>query len=308
MSGASVETRRIAVLGPGAVGGFLAALAVRRGHRVTAVARPETCRRLQEHGLGLRSPALGDIRVRLEAVPRLEEPVDLLLVATKAPGLDRALERVPAHAVEDGVVVPLLNGVEHVARLRARYGPRIAPGTIGAVELKRSGPGEIEHTTPGARIEIASRDLSAARLEAVAGLLRDLGIQVQVRADEAEVLWGKLVRLNALACTTAASDRPLGELRSDRVWWSRIRGCVREGVAVARAEGLESSCEEVLARIAELPESLGTSLQRDVNAGRPSELDAIAGALVRAGARHGLDCPTVVELIDRVTARQEGRA
>jgi 2-dehydropantoate 2-reductase len=110
------------------------------------------------------------------------------------------------------------------------------------------------------------------------------------------VLWSKLVRLNALACTTSAYDLPLGAIRDTPGLRADLEACVAEGAAVARAEGAAISAGDVLGELEEAHAQLGSSMQRDVASGREPELDAIPGAVLRAGARHGLACPTIARL------------
>src|SRR5579862_1190333 len=131
---------RIAILGPGGVGGFLAGALDRAGTEVVLVAREESAAIIAERGLVVESARLGDFTAHPRAVPRLAEPVHVLLVATKATGLREALERI---AEAPPLVVPLLNGRDHLAVLRERFGAaRVAAGTI-RIESDRPEPGRI---------------------------------------------------------------------------------------------------------------------------------------------------------------------
>jgi 2-dehydropantoate 2-reductase len=268
------------------------------------VARESTAETIARDGIVVQSAVLGDFSARPAAVARLAEPVDVLLVATKAAALEDALARVDA-AVEPGVVVPLLNGFDHMALLRERFGARVAAGTIRVQAERLSGPPT--RVVQGGRflfVELASADAGLRiRLEALAALLTAAGVENRVRDDEARILWGKLVRLNALACMTAAYDAPFGATRSDPERWAQLEACVREGVAVARAEGAELDPAVVLGEFEVIHDGFGTSMQRDVAAGREPELDAIAGAVLRAGARHGIACPTIAALAARIAER-----
>jgi 2-dehydropantoate 2-reductase len=116
-------------------------------------------------------------------------------------------------------------------------------------------------------------------------------------------MWSKLARLCALALTTSASDRPIGYVRSDPRWRSALEGAIKETVAVANADGASLRAQDTLAELDAAHAELGSSMQRDIAAGRPTELDAIAGAVLRAGQRHGLRCPTVQWLAERVALR-----
>ena len=286
----------VAVLGPGGVGGFLAGALARAGVPVTVVAREDTAAAIARDGLHLQSVRLGTFTVHPPAVAALETPVDVLVVAVKAPALGTSLERIRADA---GLVVPLLNGVEHVAALRERFGDRAVAASI-RIAAERTHPGHVVHTSPFSRIELAPPSQQA---DAFAHTLRGAEVPAQVLASEADVLWSKLVRLNALALTTAASGTPIGAVRSHPRWRLLLEGAVDETAAVARAEGAAVDAHAVLADLAELQAGQTSSLARDVEQGGDTELDAIGGAVLRAGARHGIACPAVEELVERVEQR-----
>jgi 2-dehydropantoate 2-reductase len=294
----------IAILGPGGVGGLLAAALARSGADVTVVARESTAEAIARDGIVVQSTALGDFGARPAAIARLTEPVDALLVATKAAALEDALARVEAGA-EPGLVVPLLNGFDHMALLRERFGARVAAGTI-RVQAERPAPGRVVQNGSFLFVELAS-DAAAlrSRLDALGAALQAAGIETRVSHDksEARILWGKLVRLNTLACMTAAYDAPFGAIRADPARWAELEACVREGTAVARAEGAEIDPAVVFGEFEVLHDGFGTSMQRDVAAGREPELNAIAGAVLRAGARHRIACPTIASLAARIAAR-----
>src|SRR4030088_1958362 len=104
---------RHAVLGAGGVGGLVGAALARAGNPVTLVVRDGS----HPHKLRVESTKLGDFEVHVQVVTRLEEPVDVLWITTKATQLEAALPSAPAGPVK-GTAVPLLNGIDHVARLR----------------------------------------------------------------------------------------------------------------------------------------------------------------------------------------------
>ncbi len=291
----------IAILGPGGVGGFLAGALARAGKAPTVVARESTVEAIIAGGLEVRSVRLGDFTAHPAALARLEQPVEVLIVATKATVLPAALERVVA---PPALVVPLLNGLDHMALLRHRFAPdTVAAGTI-RVEADRVAPGQIVQSSPFLRVELAADDPALhPAVERLAEVLRSADIPVEVGPSEAQVLWSKLVRLSALACTTSASDRPIGFIRSDPTWRAVLEDCIAEASAVANADGAHI---DPVARLAELDDAhpeLGSSMQRDIAAGAEPELDAIAGAVLRAGHRHGIPCPTMTRLAEQIAQR-----
>lgn len=292
---------KIAVLGPGGVGGFVAAALARSGTDVVVVAREQTAELIAGGGLAVSSAVLGDFTARPAVGTQLDRPIDFLLVATKATALAEALARV---RTAPGLVVPLLNGLEHMQLLRARFGQAgVAAGVI-RIESDRPTAGEIVQTSPSVRVDLAADDPALGdRVAALAAVVEDAGLGVLVGSSERQILWSKLARLNALALTTSASDRPVGFVRADPRWRSALEGAISETAAVANADGARIDPGETLAELDQAHAELGSSMQRDIAAGREPELDAIAGAVLRAGARHGLRCPTVTWLAGRVAER-----
>jgi 2-dehydropantoate 2-reductase len=291
----------IAVLGPGGVGGLVAGALDRAGTPVTVIAREPTAELIAKRGLRVSSVRLGNFTACPRAVARLQEPVDALVIATKAIGLREALERM---AAPPALVLPLLNGLDHLAVLRARFGEQtVVAGTI-RVEADRPEPGVVVHTSPFLRIDMASAHAAARPgMEALAAKLNAAGIPARVEESEPQVLWGKLVRLNALACTTSAFDKLLGEILATPELRSELVGAIEEGCAVAAAEGAAIDAADPLGELSAAHPTLGSSMQRDIAAGRPPELDAIPGAVLRAAARHGVECPTIERLVAMIAKR-----
>ncbi len=282
----------IAVLGPGGVGGLLAAALARAGEDVVVIAREPTAELIARGGIEVRSVRLGDFVAHPRATARLRHRVDALFLATKATGLQAALDRIEA---PPELVIPLLNGLDHMASLRDRF-DHVVAGTI-RVESDRPEPARIVQSSPFLRVDLATDDpVLAPALKRLGDMLQRAGVPARVEGNEAQVLWSKLVRLNALACTTSATGRPVGFIRADPQWRAALKGCIEEAAAVARAEGAEIDPAQGLAELDEAHAALGSSMQRDIAAGREPELDAIAGAVLRAGDRHGLKCETIARL------------
>jgi 2-dehydropantoate 2-reductase len=121
-------------------------------------------------------------------------------------------------------------------------------------------------------------------------------------------MWGKLVRLNALALMTSAYDLPLGPVRTTPELRDQLEACVREAAAVAAADGADVDPAVTMGELEDAHAELRTSMQRDIAAGVEPELDAIAGSVLRAGGRHGIACPTIERLAERVAERVAERA
>jgi 2-dehydropantoate 2-reductase len=298
---------KVAVLGPGGVGGLLAGVLQRAGTEVIVVARDSTVAAIEQGGLRVSSVMFGELAVHPRAVSLLEEPVDALIGATKAAGLNGALERI---ACEPTVVLPLLNGLDHLVALRERF----AAGSVLAgairVESDRPEPGVVVHTSPFLLVDMACVDASfGPAMQQLAGALSQADVPVRAgwpvtERSEAQVMWSKLVRLNALACTTSAYDKLLGEILATPRLRADLVGAIEEASAVAKAEGAEDvDPTTAVAELEAAHDTLGSSMQRDIAAGREPELDAIPGSVLRAAARHGLRCPTIERLVAMIAER-----
>jgi 2-dehydropantoate 2-reductase len=288
---------RHAVLGAGGVGAFLGAALARSGRDVLLLMREES---LARYGgvVHVESVLLGDFEAELAAAPTLEGPVDVVWVATKATQLADALKRVPEAAAEDSVIVPLLNGLDHVELLRRRFGPtRVLPASI-TIESERVEPGLVRQLSRFASVTLSP----APKVEDLRDELVDGGIAASVGESEASVLWGKLALLAPIALTTTLRGSELGGVVADPVWRRRLEGCVREVAAAAGEDGVVLDPEAMIARIESIPPEVRSSMQKDREAGRPTEIDAIGGSVLRAAARHGLDAPVTEALVDGIRA------
>ncbi|WP_320781975.1 2-dehydropantoate 2-reductase [Streptomyces sp. CRN 30] len=291
----------VAVLGPGGVGGLLAALLARTGHHVLCLAGPDTARALHDHGLRVRSGRFGDFTARVETAAELREPVDACLITVKHTSLDAALERVPPRSLgATGLVVPLLNGVEHPEPLRARYGAdRVAPGVI-RVESTRVAPGVIEHGSPFVQVDLTGDALPPGRLGPLAQALEGAGVSTRVLRGEQAALWAKMAFLAPLALLSTRYGRTVGDLRTHHR--EELTALVEELATVSRACGAPADPAEAVRRYDGFPAAMKSSMQRDAEAGRPLELDAIGGAVLRAAHRHGVPVPVAERLVRELRA------
>ncbi|HET7465208.1 MAG TPA: 2-dehydropantoate 2-reductase [Candidatus Dormibacteraeota bacterium] len=280
---------RFAVLGPGGVGGLLAALLARAGDSVVVLHDTPL------HEVRVESARFGDFTAQVETSPRLSEPVDAVLVTVKATQLEPAMRRVPVDALGAALVIPFLNGIDHVELLRGVYpSASVVPATI-RIESTKVGAGVIRQTSPFALVEIGSRG------EAVASRLTAAGLDVKIVDDEHAMLWSKLAVLAPMALLTTHERANVGGVRERR--HDDLEGLVREFAAVARAEGVAIDPEVNLGFIEKTPAAMETSMQRDQAAGRPLEIDALGGALLRRAAKAGVDVPVTKRLVEELRAR-----
>jgi 2-dehydropantoate 2-reductase len=273
----------------GGIGGLLAAALARVGASCVVLLRPETLADYPGR-ITVKSTVLGDFAIDVAATATLDREIDVLWIATKATQLQEALALAPPERVGNATVIPLMNGVDHVALLRDRY-PTVTAGAI-RVESERLPPAQVRQSSPFLRVELAGA-------EPVAAELRRAGIESRVRDDERSLLWDKLAFLAPIALATTAFDAPLGAVRDDE----RYNGCRAEALAIATAEGAQIDEGALFALQQAAPSEMRSSMQKDVATGREPELDAIAGPIIRGSQRHTIPVPNTNELVRLVKTR-----
>lgn len=295
------EPISVAVLGPGGVGGLVAALMARAGDSVQVLAGDDTSRAIERDGLRVESARFGNFTARVKTATRLAGPVDVCFVTVKATHLGEALKRVPPDVVGEGLLIPLLNGIEHIDHLREAYPQAAVVAATIRIETAKVGPGLIRHSSPFALVDIAPSAATRSRVELVAEHLKSAGFDVRLRDDERAMLWDKLALLEPMALLTTHERAPVGVIRTKRR--EDAIALISEVTTVARAEGAAIDTEAVLKMMDSVPESMESSMQRDQAAGRPLELDALGGAVLRSAARAGVPVPVTRRLVDELRER-----
>ncbi len=291
---------RIAIVGAGGVGGVLAGLLARAGGTdLVVVARGAHADAIRRDGLRIDSP-LGAFTVRVDVVgdPATAGPVDAALVAVKAWQVAEVAPRLAPLLAGRGVAVPLQNGVDAAGRLAAALGDERVAGGLVAVLAWIERPGVVRYVGGAPRLRIGERGPAgrpppvlrsegegrSPRLEALAGALRGAGIAVEVVADIEAATWEKFLLIEPWGAVAAAARAPWGVVRSVPETRALHVAAAEELAAVARARGVAIAADAVARTLAFLdgvtPEAIA-SMQRDLGAGRPSELDDQTGAVVR---------------------------
>src|SRR5215469_3394700 len=287
------------ILGAGAIGGLVATALSSLGEDVTLIVRHEKLA-AQPTTLTSTSPT-GTISAPVKLVSRLTEHADVLWIATKTYQLDDALVSIE---VVPRIIVPLLNGIDHIAVLRGRYGhDRVVPATI-AVEAERSSRGHYVHQTP-VRLNLAAS--GEPMLAEIVTRLQGLGWSCRFIANENTLLWSKLCFLEPFALVTAASGKNNGEIQADAQWKAKLEAAVREACTVATKEGAEVDAAKILVAYPSGPPTMRASMAKDLAAGRQLELDGIAGPVLRAAFRHRIQVPTTSSLVGVIEEAEKAR-
>jgi 2-dehydropantoate 2-reductase len=284
-----------AILGPGGVGGLVGALLAQAGETVRLIVRPGSVE-YYPHELSLKNRS-GTFSAPVSVASTLTQPTDVLWITVKATDLLLALESISSSA-EVRVVVPLLNGIDHIAILRERFGyNKVVPATI-AVEAERVAPGQIVWRSPFARLSVSSagRKILSTTVEKLAAS----GFECRFIDDENTLMWSKLVFLAPFALSTTAAGAACGQIISHPSHSLELRELVFEACSVAMASGANVHANEILDLFKKVPAEMRSSMQKDVEQGNPPELDAIAGPILRAGEHFGISVPTTKRLVQQI--------
>ncbi len=305
---------RIAVFGTGGVGGYFGARLAQAGHDVTFIARGDHLRAIQEKGLKVES-ILGDVHIhpaQATHAPGEVGPVDVVLVATKAWQLPETAKAMKPLVGEETTVVPLLNGVEAPDILAETLGPKPVLGGLCKISAFKAGPGLIRHV--GVEPEVIFGELDGSLTPRVKRLQQAFaacrGVKVTVPPDIRAAMWFKMTFIAAFSAVGAATRAPAGVIRSLPETRRLLEEAMREIVAVAWALGVNlprNAADQGMAIIDGTEPHVTASMQRDIMEGRPSELEAQTGAVVRLGRKAGVPTP-VNDFLYAVLLPQERRA
>lgn len=288
---------RIAIFGAGAVGAYVGGRLAQTGVPVAFLARGDHLHALARLGVRVDSPQ-GDFVVRPWLVtddPTAVGIVDVVIVGVKTWQLPEVARALPALVGPDTCVVPLQNGVEAPTQLAQHVGAQAVLGGCCRVMSVRVAPGHIQHRgslDPSLLVgEVDQR--RSARVERLSQVLNQAGVTAAIPPNIQVAMWEKFVQVAAFSGVGAVTRAPVGTLCTLPETHALLEQVMHEIVAVARAGHVALPTDVIptaLAQLTSFPPGGTNSTQRDLMAGRPSELDAHAGAVVRLG--HALGVPT----------------
>ena len=289
---------RIVIFGTGGVGGYFGGRLAQAGEDVTFIARGEHLRAIRTNGLRVDS-SLGDFVIHpakaTDDVGDVGE-ADLVILGVKAWQVPDAARAIRPIVGATTTVVPLQNGVEAVPQLVAELGPENVIGGLCRIVSYVVAPGHVRHAGFTPTIIIGELDnRRSERIEQIAQVFQHAGLDTTVAPDIQVALWTKFLFIASFSGVGAMADAPAGVLRSDPKWRAYMLKAMEEIYALAHAQGVNlpsDSVAKVMAAVDGLPEDATSSMQRDIVAGKPSELDSQNGAVVRMSLAAGLASPT----------------
>jgi 2-dehydropantoate 2-reductase len=295
---------RFCIVGSGAVGGYYGAKLARAGHDVTFIARGAHLQAIRERGLTIKSQ-LGDFTVRARAEDRAENvpPTDVAIFAVKAYSNPEAVPLLEKIVRRGGVALTLQNGVDSVDEVAAVLGPERLLGGSTYIAAALGEPGLVEQTGTHRRIVFGEvfgdRSRISDRVQAISDAFTSADIVSEPVADARVPIWEKFCYLAPFAAFTGASRLPIGPLWAEPFTRQQISAAVSELEALARAEGVALAgglVDRVAGYIDQIPPTTRSSLLIDLQQGKPIEVEALVGAVVRRGERHGVSTPIIAAL------------
>lgn len=294
---------RIAIVGAGAVGGYYGARLAQAGHEVTLIARGANLEAIRESGIRVRS-ASGEfaVRVRAESDPALAGPADLVIFAVKTYSNPQALLLVPPLVGPSTLVLPLQNGVDTADQLAAVVAPaRVLAGTtyIGATLVE---PGVVDYIGTVRKIvfgEAFGDRVVTDRVSRLSETLAAADIQAEAAADSRVAIWEKFIFLAPIAALTAAARLPIGPAWAQPAFREAFDAAMAEIEALARHAAVPVAADiraQKLRYLDTSPPGMRSSMMVDITSGRPLELEALVGEVVRRGRAARIPTPVMAAL------------
>lgn len=295
------QDKKIAVVGVGGVGGYLAGMLVKAYPHVTLVARGERGESIRENGLVLHSDFHGEIVAKPEKTVSYSaelEPQDYIFICVKNYSLEEACSQVKHAVTENTVVIPVMNGADPGERTREYLGKGIVIDSLIYIVAFANEDYSVTQQGTFASLRIGMKNPNeeeSKKVSEVSGLLKGAEIDHKISKDIECDIWRKYILNCAYNVATAFYNNTIGELRNNSEKAKEYEALVNEAYEVAVKKGVHVKDEHREAIIRkfynELADNATSSLQRDVNAGRPTEVETFSGYLVREAKRLGVMAP-----------------
>ena len=302
---------RIAVMGAGGVGGYFGGLLAKAGNEVTMIARGPHLEALRSHGLQVKSPQ-GDFTVGVDATddPGEVGPVELVLFTVKTYHNAAAIPAIVPLIGEVGAVLTLQNGVDSYRELMEAVGSeRVLPGATN-IGSSIEAPGVINHRGSSAGILFGELDgQESPRARRIVKIFRRAGIAIDLSPDVVKTLWTKLVVAASVAGITSAARVPAKRLLQYQEAREKTVAAMREVEAVGLAKGVNLDgdvVERMMEALNHFRDNEKASMHTDLEMGKPLELDALNGAVVRIGREVGVPTPIHSALYSILLAHKDG--
>lgn len=299
--------KKIAVVGIGGVGGYLAAMLGRVCPHLTLGARGGRRDSVLKDGLVLHSDYKGEIVIHPERVVPVAEigEQDYIFVCVKNYSLEKVCADLKSAVTDDTVIIPVMNGVDPGDRIRSLTGKGTVVDSLIYIVAFANDDYSITQQGDFANLRIGITDADEKgkkKVSEVSQILSGADIDHEVAEDIEAAIWKKYILNCAYNAESAYYDNTIGQLRSDPVKAKEYEALVNEAYQVGRAKGVNVKQEDVDAIIHrfyyELAENATSSLQRDIRAGKKAEVETFSGYIVKEGAKLGVDTPVTEKMYE----------
>jgi 2-dehydropantoate 2-reductase len=287
---------RLLVVGAGSTGGYFGGRLAQAGRDVTFLVRPARAAQLRENGLRITSPH-GDATLRPEAVMAgaITQPFDAVLLTVKGFHLDATLEDIAPAVGPETMILPVLNGMRHMDVIARRFTPHNLLGCVLKVSTVLEDDGRIVQLLPFQELAYGERDGSVtSRIKAVDAFMQGADIGARLSGEIGREMWEKWIMLASLGAVTCLMRGTVGEIEACPGGAAFALQVLDEVVAIVRAVGeppseafLEAARQQLTAR----GSGFASSMSRDLQRGRPVEVEQIIGDLMDRGAKAGVAAP-----------------
>ncbi|RIJ41742.1 ketopantoate reductase family protein [Pontibacter oryzae] len=302
-----MEKYRIAVVGIGGVGGYYGGKLAQRfaadeSHEVIFIARGEHKAAMLEHGLKIEMGNESFTAHPNTITDRSEQlgPLDLVLFCVKSYSLEQVAEQLAANIAPSTVLLPLLNGIDGMDYLHERFsGTTTLWGCVYIISsIKAAGIVQVQGKYN--RLIWGKPELSETTRQKLDWLFTEAGINHEFYAKEvAEKVWEKFSFISPVGSLTSFTHKSMGDITNDPKLKAQLAQLIEELASLAKAKGLELPADIVqrnLAIVDKLPPTATSSMQRDVVAGKQSEVETLTGYIVREAATFSVDVPLYQEI------------
>ena len=299
---------RIAIVGLGGVGGYFGGKLARayaggEKHEMIFIARGDHLKAIQKRGMKLLTTE-ADYTVWPNIAtdrPSVAGTFDLLFLCTKSYSLESSARAVQKNISRDTIIIPLQNGIESAARLsKVLPAGDIVSGCVYIISHIEK-PGVIRQEGGACRLIFGTDDdRSAKKYSHILEILLEAKINAVLSGNISEVLWNKYLLMCPLASLTAATGKTYGEIIENPELSALARELMQEVVALARAKKIHlapNAVDKTMEMVASFGYESKTSMQRDRENGRQTEIDALTSYLCRAGREEGVPTPVHDEML-----------
>jgi len=289
---------KFAILGTGGVGGYFGGRLAQIGADVTFIARGKNLETMRTSGLRVDSIQGNFLLEQVQVAGSAESlhDIDVIILATKAWQLDSAIDSIKAMMREQTMILPLLNGMEHIDILRAEFGAHVLGGSC-RISSFLIAPAHVSHVAINPHIAFNEwKKNGSPRVTELQNIFSKIKeITVDIPPDIEFAMWEKYLLICAFSGVGAVTRQPVGVFRSIPETRAMFRRALEEVALVANTRGVqltEKSVRSVMDRIDQTQSDMVASMQKDILEGRPSELEAQTGALIRMAHIADVSVPT----------------